>query len=66
MNNPATVAITIDPDHWESVVDLADAGGRTDAAAAALIAVEHAAILLTRQAGWYAGMEDADFRIINF
>jgi predicted nucleic acid-binding protein len=65
VSHPATVVLDIEPADWRAVADLADAGGRTDAAVAALLAVDYRATLLTRQPGWYAGMA-ADFPIINF
>ena len=65
VNHPATAVLDIGPADWRAVADLADAGGRTDAAVAALLAVDYRATLLTRQPGWYAGMA-ADFPIIDF
>ena len=65
VNHPATVVLDIDPADWRAVADLAGAGGRIDAAVAALLAVDYWATLLTRQSGWYAGM-GADFPIIDF
>lgn len=64
-NNSATTIVTIEPDVWETIVGLADAGGRTDAATAALIAADYEAILLTRQPDWYSGM-GVDLRLIAF
>ena len=66
MSLTATVTVTIDPLSREQVADLAEAGGRTDAATAALVAVDFGATMLTRRMGWYVGMTDADFQIINF
>ncbi len=65
VNHPATIVLDIEPADWRAVADLADAGGRTDAAVAALLAVDYRATLLTGQPGWYAGMA-ADFPIIDF
>jgi predicted nucleic acid-binding protein len=64
-NHPAAVVLDINPTDWRAVADLAEAGGRIDAALAALVAVDYRATMLTRQPGWYAGM-DADFPIIEF
>jgi predicted nucleic acid-binding protein len=65
VNHPAVVVLDIDPADWRAVADLAEAGGRIDAAVAALIAVDYRATMLTRQPGWYAGM-GADFPVIEF
>lgn len=64
-SHPAVTLVNIDPADWRAASDLADSGGRIDAAVAALLAVDFQAIMLTRQAGWYAGM-DIEFRIIEF
>jgi hypothetical protein len=63
--HPAVVLVNIDPADWRVASDLADAGGRIDAAVAALLAVDYQAIMLTRQSGWCAGM-NIEFRIIEF
>jgi predicted nucleic acid-binding protein len=65
VNHPATVALTIGSSDWRTIAELASAGGRVDSAAAAFIAVDYRATMLTRQPGWYAGIS-ARFPIIEF
>jgi hypothetical protein len=63
--HPATVVLTVDPDDWTLVADLAHAGGRSDAATAALIAGDHGATVLTRQPDMYRTMSP-DIPVIGF
>jgi hypothetical protein len=60
-----TVLVDIGPPAWRRVAQLADYSGRVDAAAAALIAVDEGATMLTRQAALYVGMP-VTFSIIEF
>jgi predicted nucleic acid-binding protein len=65
VNHPAAVVLDVDPSDWRTVADLAETGGRVDAAVAALVAVDYRATMLTRQPGWYAGI-GVNFPIIGF
>jgi predicted nucleic acid-binding protein len=65
VHHPAAVVLDIGPADWRVVADLAGPTDRIDAAAAALLAVDYRATMLTRQSNWYADMA-ADFPIIAF
>jgi hypothetical protein len=65
VNHPATTVLNVSPADWRAVADLAETGGRIDAAIAASLTVHFRATMLTRQPGWYAGMGD-NFAIIVF
>lgn len=65
VNHPAAITLTIEPDDWPAVATFADAGGRIDAAAAALVAADYGATVLTRQPGPYRAMSP-DIPVIGF
>jgi hypothetical protein len=65
VNHPATVTMTIDPDDWVDVAEFASMSGRADTAFAAVLAVDHHAVMLTRNPGVYAGM-NVTFPIVGF
>ncbi len=61
----ATITLTIEPDDWPAVATFADAGGRIDAASAALVAVDYSATVLTRQPNLYRVMSP-EIPVIGF
>jgi hypothetical protein len=49
--------IAYDPADWQALAAAYDVVGRTDAASAALAAIDYDCEVLTRQPGLYAGLE---------
>jgi hypothetical protein len=54
----ATVILPDEPATWQALAITYDIVGRTDAASAALAAIDHDVDVLTRQIGLYAGLDD--------
>lgn len=54
----ASAVLGIEPDDWRVLAAMQDIVGRTDAATAAIIAVELDVSILTAQPGLYGGMAD--------